>query len=117
MKWANERTYVCVGARMLGRQLTDRWSELRFHGLNACLLDPYVSNVVNSLHATLPAAHEWGSSWASVDVHGVSARIRAPHTALTRENALIVNTFTTFEGTSEIQRLIIARAISGVHVK
>ena len=27
------------------------------------------------------------------------------------------NTFTIFEGTSEIQRLIISRAISGVHIK
>jgi len=30
---------------------------------------------------------------------------------------LTSNTFTIFEGTSEIQRLIIARAISGVHIK
>jgi acyl-CoA dehydrogenase len=27
------------------------------------------------------------------------------------------NTYTIFEGTSEIQRLIIARAISGVHIR
>jgi len=30
---------------------------------------------------------------------------------------LTSHTFTIFEGTSEIQRLIIARAISGVHIK
>jgi len=28
-----------------------------------------------------------------------------------------VNTYTIFEGTSEIQRLVIARAISGVHIR
>jgi alkylation response protein AidB-like acyl-CoA dehydrogenase len=28
----------------------------------------------------------------------------------------IVTTYTIFEGTSEIQRLVIARAISGVHI-
>ena len=50
-------------------------------------------------------------------VHGVNTGIPAPHTALTRENALTLNTFTIFEGTSEIQRLIISRAISGVHIK
>ena len=27
------------------------------------------------------------------------------------------NTYTIFEGTSEIQRLIISRAISGVHIR
>jgi alkylation response protein AidB-like acyl-CoA dehydrogenase len=27
------------------------------------------------------------------------------------------NTYTIFEGTSEIQRLIVARAISGVHIR
>jgi alkylation response protein AidB-like acyl-CoA dehydrogenase len=27
------------------------------------------------------------------------------------------NTYTIFEGTSEIQRLIISRAISGIHVR
>jgi alkylation response protein AidB-like acyl-CoA dehydrogenase len=35
---------------------------------------------------------------------------------LTCENACASNTYTIFEGTSEIQRLIIARAISGVHI-
>ena len=49
--------------------------------------------------------------------HGLKAGIPAPYTALTGEYAVTSNTFTTFEGTSEIQRLIIARAISGVHVK
>jgi alkylation response protein AidB-like acyl-CoA dehydrogenase len=29
----------------------------------------------------------------------------------------VVGTYTIFEGTSEIQRLIIARAISGVHIQ
>jgi alkylation response protein AidB-like acyl-CoA dehydrogenase len=50
-------------------------------------------------------------SWASVGEHGVNAGIPAPHTALDREYALASNTFTIFEGMSEIQRLIIARAI------
>jgi alkylation response protein AidB-like acyl-CoA dehydrogenase len=49
--------------------------------------------------------------------HGLNAGIPAPCTTLTREYALTSNTFTIFEGTSEIQRLIIARAISGVHIK
>jgi len=31
--------------------------------------------------------------------------------------ARVVGTYTIFEGTSEIQRLIIARAISGVHIQ
>jgi alkylation response protein AidB-like acyl-CoA dehydrogenase len=52
-----------------------------------------------------------------VGVHGVNAGIRAPHTALNRENAVTSKIFTIFEGTSEIQRLIISRAISGVHIK
>ena len=50
-------------------------------------------------------------------VHGVNAGFPAPHHALNREYALTSNTFTIFEGTSEIQRLIISRAISGVHIK
>ena len=49
--------------------------------------------------------------------HGLKAGIPAPYTALTREYAVTSNTFTIFEGTSEIQRLIIARAISGMHIK
>lgn len=48
---------------------------------------------------------------------GLKAGIPAPRTALTREYALAPNPFTIFEGTSEIQRLILARAISGVHIK
>jgi alkylation response protein AidB-like acyl-CoA dehydrogenase len=52
-----------------------------------------------------------------VGVYGANTGIPAPYTALTREYALTSNTFTIFEGTSEIQRLIIARAISGVHIK
>jgi len=36
---------------------------------------------------------------------------------LTCDNAHHFNTYTIFEGTSEIQRLIIARAISGVHIR
>ena len=30
---------------------------------------------------------------------------------------IYTNIYTIFEGTSEIQRLIVARAISGVHIK
>ena len=37
--------------------------------------------------------------------------------ALTRTFMSHSNTYTIFEGTSEIQRLIISRAISGVHIK
>jgi alkylation response protein AidB-like acyl-CoA dehydrogenase len=36
--------------------------------------------------------------------------------ALTRENRAIWKIYTIFEGTSEIQRLVIARAISGIHI-
>jgi len=36
---------------------------------------------------------------------------------LTRKSISHFNTYTIFEGTSEIQRLIIARAISGVHIR
>jgi hypothetical protein len=34
-----------------------------------------------------------------------------------RENDRCSNTYTIFEGTSEIQRLVIARALSGVHIQ
>ena len=43
--------------------------------------------------------------------------IPGPRNALNWEYALISKIYTIFEGTSEIQRLIIARAISGVHIK
>ncbi len=36
---------------------------------------------------------------------------------LTSENTYFSKTYTIFEGTSEIQRLIISRAISGVHIR
>jgi alkylation response protein AidB-like acyl-CoA dehydrogenase len=36
---------------------------------------------------------------------------------LTRSSIRHPNTYTIFEGTSEIQRVIIARAISGVHIR
>jgi alkylation response protein AidB-like acyl-CoA dehydrogenase len=36
--------------------------------------------------------------------------------ALTWAYGALCNTYTIFEGTSEIQRLVIARAISGIHI-
>ena len=52
-----------------------------------------------------------------VAVGGPCSGIPGPHNALTSEYAVGTKIFTIFEGTSEIQRLIISRAISGVHIK
>jgi acyl-CoA dehydrogenase len=37
--------------------------------------------------------------------------------AVNRENRYPYKIYTIFEGTSEIQRLVIARAVSGVHIQ
>ncbi len=64
-----------------------------------------------------PAAQEWGRSWTSVGAYGLNTGIPGPRNTLTWEYVLTPDNFTIFEGTSEIQRLIISRAISGVHIK
>ena len=74
-------------------------------------------HLASASRVALSAAQECGRSWASAQECGLKAGIPAPRTALTREYALAPNPFTIFEGTSEIQRLILARAISGVHIK
>jgi alkylation response protein AidB-like acyl-CoA dehydrogenase len=43
--------------------------------------------------------------------------VSGTYTMLTRRNATTLTIYTIFEGTSEIQRLVIARAISGVHIR
>lgn len=43
-------------------------------------------------------------------------RVFGAGNALTRENSAPWKTYPIFEGTSEIQRLVVARAISGVHI-
>ena len=48
---------------------------------------------------------------------GVALRvISVACNALTWAYGPLSNTYTIFEGTSEIQRLVIARAISGIHI-
>ena len=47
----------------------------------------------------------------------VLCRIRVAHKPLNRCYVMDHRIYTIFEGTSEIQRLIIARAISGVHIQ
>jgi alkylation response protein AidB-like acyl-CoA dehydrogenase len=49
--------------------------------------------------------------------YGYPSEVCVAGSSLTRRFALHMSIFTIFEGTSEIQRLIIARAISGVHIR
>ena len=48
---------------------------------------------------------------------GALWRVFGTEEPVTRENAAPAKIYTIFEGTSEIQRLVIARAISGVHIR
>lgn len=57
-----------------------------------------------------PGSLLWVSLRTSWDAIG-------PNNALTWENARGSCIYTNFVGTSEIQRLIISRAISGVHIR
>jgi alkylation response protein AidB-like acyl-CoA dehydrogenase len=67
------------------------------------------------------APHKSGAKSARTSVKWVHSRYSwvCPvwKETLTRNFIGHSNTYTIFEGTSEIQRLIIARAISGVHIK
>ena len=55
-------------------------------------------------------------SWRSVEADGGRWLFCGEDNALTRENSVFPKIYTIFEGTSEIQRLVIARAISGMHI-
>jgi len=68
------------------------------------------------------ANQELDYSWSVGAIRGPSTGIPGPRNTLTREYPVErwyrdSKIYTIFEGTSEIQRLIISRAISGVHVK
>ena len=66
---------------------------------------------------------EFGRPYSSLQLRGIrgsrwtwQTRDRSPRNVLARGERCVGN-YTIFEGTSEIQRLVIARNISGVHIR
>jgi alkylation response protein AidB-like acyl-CoA dehydrogenase len=54
--------------------------------------------------------------WSFTRNCGAPSEAFVAHDPLNRRFSDIPVTYTIFEGTSEIQRLVIARAISGIHI-
>ncbi len=73
--------------------------------------------VVVGAHGLHPCAKNPVASWALTEPSGALWRVFGTGKPVTRENSAPAKIYTIFEGTSEIQRLVIARAISGMHIR
>jgi alkylation response protein AidB-like acyl-CoA dehydrogenase len=63
-----------------------------------------------------PATLWWERLPKGVAVSGALGRIHVACTILNWDSSTRSGIYTIFEGTSEIQRLVISRAISGIHI-
>src|SRR5450755_588536 len=84
---------------------------------------PQHDTSVRGLHVAWPRRAACMSQWDAIQLAGQEST-RGPHRPthpywLDRKDLLrrYIVTYTIFEGRSQIQRLIIARAISGVHIR